>query len=382
MIFLEVIAKNLTRRKTRTLLTAAGLAAAVAATTTLLNIAWAFAGSAADAYKSRNVDIVVVRAGVAERITSSLGAPLATRLAALSEVADVDASLTEMVSFGAKTLVGIPLHGLDPGGFAVGSLTIASGRGLKKEDRHTVLLGSGLAHALGKRAGESVEIEGTPYRIAGIFQTDNALESNTAVAPLADVQELMGRPGQVSEFQLRVVPAAASDAGIRRLCRQIEGLRDEKGRSLGFKALPTRQFVDSDTETRLATAMAWGTSIITVILSCVGMLNTMLMSVLERTRELGILRAVGWTRGRVVRLILGESLVIGLAASATGGLAAAILLQLLSGWSFTRNIVQPGLSVGAVLTAAGLMLVAALGGSFYPAYRGASIAPTQALRAD
>ncbi len=128
--------------------------------------------------------------------------------------------------------------------------------------------------------------------------------------------------------------------------------------------------------------MAWGTSIITVILSCVGMLNTMLMSVLERTRELGILRAVGWTRGRVVRLILGESLVIGLAASATGGLVAAILLQLLSGWTFTRNIVQPGLSVGAVLTAAGLMLVAALAGSFYPAYRGASIAPTQALRAD
>ncbi len=238
MVFLEVVVKNLTRRKTRTVLTAAGLAAAVAATTTLLNIAWAFAGSAADAYKSCNVDIVVVRAGVAERITSSLGAPLAGRLAALSEIAGVDASLTEMVSFGEKTLVGIPLHGLDPEGFAVGRLTIASGRGLKKQDRHTVLLGSGLTRALGKRAGESVEIEGTPYRIAGIFQTDNALESNTAVAPLADVQELMGRPGQVSEFQLRVVPSAASDAGIRRLCRQIEGLRGEKGAPSASRRCP------------------------------------------------------------------------------------------------------------------------------------------------
>ena len=141
--------------------------------------------------------------------------------------------------------------------------------------------------------------------------------------------------------------------------------------------------MDSDTETRLATAMAWGTSIITVILSCVGMLNTMLMSVLERTRELGILRAVGWTRGRVVRLILGES-----AGDRAGGLchgrpdSERFFLRVLSGWSFTRNIVQPGLSVGAVLTAAGLMLVAALAGSFYPAYRGASICPTQALRAD
>ncbi len=298
MIFLEVIAKNLTRRKTRTVLTAAGLAAAVAATTTLLNIAWAFAGSAADAYKSRNVDIVVVRAGVAERITSSLGAPLAARLAALLEVADVDASLTEMVSFGAEDA---RRH----------SASRIGSRGLcrrKSDDRLGARAQEGRPTfgPSGKRIDSTRSASGpeNPWRskghrirIAGIFQTDNALESNTAVAPLADVQELMGRPGQVSEFQLRVVPAAASDAGIRRLCRQIEGLRDEKGRSLGFKALPTRQFVDSDTETRLATAMAWGTSIITVILSCVGMLNTMLMSVLERTRELGILRAVGWTRG-------------------------------------------------------------------------------------
>ncbi len=297
MLFVEVIVKNLTRRKTRSVLTAAGLAAAVAATTTLLNIAWAFAGSAADSYQSRNVDIVVVRAGVAERITSSLNAPLSARLSALPEVAGVDGSLTEMVSFGEQTLVGIPLHGLDPAGFAIGKLAVVSGRPLATTDRHAVLLGGGLARALGKGQGESVEIERTPFRIVGIFQTDNALESNTAAAPLSDVQELMGRVGQVSEFQLRVVPGAAGDVAIRRLCRRIESLRNSKDRSLGFKALPTRQFVDTDTETRLATTMAWGTSIITVVLSLVGMLNTMLMSVLERTRELGILRAVGWTRG-------------------------------------------------------------------------------------
>ena len=285
----------------------------------------------------------------------------------------MDGSLTEMVSFGQQTLVGIPLHGLDPGGFAIGKLALVSGRPLATGDRHAVLLGSGLARSLGKQPGQTVEIERTPFEIAGVFQTDNALESNTAAAPLADVQELMGRPGQVSEFQLRVVPGAADDAGIRRLCRQIESLRDEKGRSLGFKALPTRQFVDSDTETRLATAMAWGTSIITVVLSLVGMLNTMLMSVLERTRELGILRAVGWTRGRVVRLILGESLLIGLAGSLIGSpVAAGLLLRVLAGWSFTRNIVQPGLSSAAVVAAVALMLAAALAGSFYPAYRGAA----------
>jgi putative ABC transport system permease protein len=382
MLFVEVIAKNITRRKTRTVLTAAGLAAAVAATTTLLNVAWAFARSATDSYKSRNVDIVVVRAGVAERITSSLNATLAARLSKLPEIAGVDSSLTEMVSFGQHTLVGIPFHGLDPAGFAVGRLNVVSGEGLKKSDRHTVLLGSGLARALKKKAGQSVEIEKTPFHIAGIFESDNVLESNTAAAPLADVQELMDRPGQVSEFQLRVVPAADNGPALNALCQKIESLRDEKHRSLGFKAMPTGQFVKSDMETRLTTGLAWGTSIITVVLSIVGMLNTMLMSVLERTRELGILRAIGWTRGRVIRLILGESLVIGLAGSIVGALFAAVFLQFLAAWSFTRNIVQPGLSLSAVLSAVAIMLAAALAGSSYPAYRGASVSPTEALRAD
>lgn len=387
MLFLEVIAKNITRRKTRTLLTAAGLAAAVAATTTLLNVAWAFARSANDSYKSRNVDIVVVRAGVAERITSSLNASLAARLSSLPEIAGVDGSLTEMVSFGQQTLVGIPLHGLDPSGFAVGRLKVVSGRALKKNDRHTVLLGRGLARALKTRAGQSVEIEKTPFRIAGVFESDNVLESNTAAAPLTDVQELMDRPGQVSEFQLRVASAAADRPAIdapalETLCRKIESLRDEQGRSLGFKAMPTGQFVKSDMETRLTVGLACGTTIITVVLSIVGMLNTMLMSVLERTRELGVLRAIGWTRGRVIRLILGESLVIGLAGSIVGAICAGLLLQVLAAWSFTRNIVQPGLSVSAVVSAVALMLVAALAGSCYPAYRAASVAPTEALRAD
>ena len=83
-----------------------------------------------------------------------------------------------------------------------------------------------------------------------------------------------------------------------------------------------------------------------------------------------------------MRLILGESLVIGAVGSVAGACGAALLLRLLSAWSFTRHIVQPRLSPEAVLTAVALMLAAALLGSFYPAYRGATIAPTEALRTD
>ena len=233
---------------------------------------------------------------MAERITSSLNSALGTRLTALPEIAAVEGSLTEMVSLGENALVGIPLHGVDPAGFTIRDLTVEQGRTLQAGDRRAILLGVSLARAVDKHPGQEIEIEGTPYRVVGLFQTDNALESNTAVAPLADVQALAARPGQVSEFQIRVATARLSASDTAALCRRIEALQDDAGHSLGFKALSSRQFVDTDLETRLARSMAWGTSVIVVLLSSVGMLNTMLTSVLERTKELGILRAIGWTR--------------------------------------------------------------------------------------
>ncbi len=309
---------------------------------------------------------MVVRAGVAERITSSLSASLAVRLRELPEVAAAEGSLTEMVSLGERALIGIPMHGVDPQGFALQQLDVVRGRPLTATDRRTILLGSALADGLKKQPGETLEIERTKFQIAGVFRTGDAIESNTILAPLADVQELMGRPGQVSEFQIRTTSGGGEHTDIARLCREIEALRDPAGRSFGFK-------------TRLTSAMAWGTSVVAIGLSLVAMLNTMLMSVLERTREFGVLRAIGWTRGRVIRMILGESLAIGIFASLVGMLGAGLFVRALGTWSYTRNFVHPSLSAQAILLGIVLTLFAGLAGSLYPAYRGATCAPLSAL---
>lgn len=380
MIFAEVVLKNLLARKTRAVLTILGLATGVAATISLLSIAWHFADSAAAFYHSRGVDIIVVRAGVAERINSSLRTTLAFRVRALPGVAAVDYKLTEMVSLEEGSLIGIPLHGLDPEGFGLAQLQVTSGRTLTMVDRRCILLGAGIAESLGLKVGQSIEIEGRQFQIVGLFQGVDALESNTVVALLNDVQELMDRPGQVSEFQVQADPSLADDAALSELCQQIEALRDEEQNSLGLKALPTRSFVSADMETRLTSAMAWGTSVVVVVLSVVGMFNTMLMSVLERTREIGVLRAIGWPRRRVVGLILGEALMLIAMGSLAGTAGAAALVLLLSHWSATRTIVRPDLSCWAVISGVAIALVAGAAGSLYPAYRGSSISPTEALR--
>src|SRR5215211_1686524 len=160
MLFSEVIIKNLRRRWARTVLTILGLAVAVMATTTLWNIAWGYADAAKQFYSDRGVDIVVVRAGVANRLTSSLRSDLADRLKTVPGVDDVDGSLTEMVSVGNAMLIGIPLRGLIPGGFTIERLPIGLGRSLQPHDQAVVIIGNAIAATLNKQPGDSLDVEG------------------------------------------------------------------------------------------------------------------------------------------------------------------------------------------------------------------------------
>lgn len=380
MQFSHVILKNLRRRSTRTAMTIVGLAVAVTAVTTLWNIAWGFAESASKFYATRGTDIVVVRAGISNRLTSSLRYDLLPRLASVPGVAGVDGSLTEMVSLGESHLIGIPLRGLEIDGATLRQLSIISGRTLQSDEQGAVLLGSGMAEALNKQAGQYVEIEGTNFRVVGVFQANNPFDSNSIVAPLDEVQQLMERPKVVSEIQVRVQDDRRDDAGIDRVCRTIEALRDPNDQPLGLKAQRTQQFVDSATEATLGKGMAWATTAIVISLSLLGMLNTMLMSVIERTRELGILRAIGWRRSRVIRMILGESFVISLIAAIAGLAASWVLLHLLSCWPRTSLLVPQGLSQLAVAIGFMAAVCAGVAGSFYPAWHASNIAPVEALR--
>jgi len=380
MHFSRVVTTNLLRRPSRTGFTVFALALSIAATTALVAIGHGYAHSRQGYYEQRGIDIVVVRAGVAERVTSSLRGELAERLRSFPQVRRVDAGLTEMVALGDGGLVGVPLRGVDPRGFTLQQFRITDGRTLREGDRGVALLGSSLAASLGRKPGDRMEIEGTEFEVVGIYTTDDPLESNTAAAPLADVQELMGRVDQVSEIYVDVDDTVRTPEQWQALCRDLESLRDAQGNSLGFRAMTTRDFTASDTETRLLTAMAWGTSLVAGGLAAVGTLNTMLMSVLERGTEFGLLRALGWTRWRVLSMVFRETMLLWLVATVVGTMVAWSVLGLLAQWPATRTLVQGGLPLAALLAGSGIGLVASLIGAAYPALRAARVQPKEAMR--
>ena len=383
MRLIGVALKNVLRRKSRSGLAAAGVASAVAAAIALVGFSTGFETSAREVYLGHGVDLVVVRAGVTERLTSSLSASLAPEIAKLEHVQAVSASLTDMVSFGERSLVGIPVHGWSADSFVLGALTIGEGRTLAAADHQGILLGAGLAKSLKKSVGDDLEMESSRFHIVGVFRGLNVYEDASAVVLLDDLQRLMDRSGQVTEFQVRLDRELPDrQATLEALCRQIEGLRDSSGQRFGLAAMPTQRYVSGSTEVHMAHGLAWATTAIAMLIGCVGVLNTMSMSVFERTQEIGVLRAVGWHRWRIILMIVCESQLIAAAGAAIGTALIVPLAPLLARIPLVQGLIRPEVAPAVVGLAVLLALLVGFIGSVYPSYRSSRLDVVRALQCD
>ena len=368
--------------KCRSILTGIGVAVAIAAVVALLGVSRGFEDSSRSMLSSRGVDIVVVRAGLGQQTTARLDESIGRQIGQLPEVSQVAPVLTDRVRL-PGTALPVPVTGYPAGSFALGRLNVEPGHGrtLEAGDKDGVLLGAILARNLGKKPGDMVKIEDRDFHVVGVFQGSSMFENGGAVALLPDLQTLMERVGQVSEFQVVLKKQFKTDeAAQQHVQREVKTLHDPQGKAYGLDALTTEQYVDNSNEVKLSQAMAWMTSAIALIIGAVGMLNTMIMSVLERTQEIGILRAIGWRKLRIMRMILWESFTLSLAGAVVGSLAAEVLTQVISRLPAANGMVVPNISPAVVGIGFLLALLVGLVGGAYPAYRGASLAPTEALR--
>ncbi|MEP6976409.1 MAG: ABC transporter permease, partial [Spartobacteria bacterium] len=132
---------------------------------------------------------------------------------------------------------------------------------------------------------------------------------------------------------------------------------------------------------RMVRAMSWGTSLLAVLVGVLGVMNTMLMTVFERTHEICVLLAVGWTRGRIIRMVLYESALLGFFGGIIGVTLGAVGVRLLGETPALRGLLQPDL--GLPLLGLSVLIAVAVGvlSGLYPAWRSSRLAPSQALQA-
>lgn len=150
----------------------------------------------------------------------------------------------------------------------------------------------------------------------------------------------------------------------------------------GSRAVPAAERASSNQFVRLAHASAWGTSSIAVLIGILGIANTMAMSVFERTREIGVLRALGWKKKQVLVLIQLEAVVLGLGGGVLGVALGWFALHLLAVLPQTASIVSASFSLPLMVEALGIAVLAGLIAGALPAWRGARLSPVEALRHD
>jgi putative ABC transport system permease protein len=324
-------------------------------------------------YSSSGTDIAVVQQTFLNTTVDESNGP---KLRALPVVAQSMPMIFNMMALTPD--VNALVFGWQDDSYEFSSLTFLSGRRFQN-GKPEVILGDLLAANLNKKSGESLEIQGATFTVVGIYHGGTALEAGAVIMPLDQLQQLTSLVGKVSGFHVRLRPAPPGEAPDRYLKRaqaQIEAALP------GLHAQPASERASNNQLVQLAHAVAWGTSSIALIVGILGIANTMAMSVFERTREIGILRAIGWNRWSVMLLIQVEAVVLGLAGGLAGLAVGWGALRLLSTLPQTASIVSASVSPLHLLEALAIAVVSGLLAGAIPAWRGAHLSPVEALRHD
>jgi len=374
MRFYAFVLKNVVRRRVRSCLTVIGMAVAVGAVVALVGVSSSSIQAFLSIYDAQKISIIVQQKGAKQRLTSTMPEKLGDEIAKIPGVKQVNTGLVDYTSLEELGIHALVVQAWIGDSEAMKALNILpGGHWLTAADRHGVLLGEELAQTVNKKVGDKLPLfDDGDYTVKGIVKSPNPYESSSMWVLLPALQKFMGREGQVTGYA--IVVDQPENAEVERICKAIA----ELGPNVEAKSV--LETVSTTTEIQFIRAMSWIISAIAIIIGAVGMLNTMIMSVSERTKEIGILRAIGWRQSRIVRMILTESVLLSLTGGVIGSVTAMVFTPLLGRHPAVAGLLDPRISPEIVGAGIAMALCVGLLGAAYPAYRGAQLLPTEALR--
>lgn len=363
-----MILKNLWRRKTRTLLTLLGIAVGVAAVLAFSAFGEGMASGFEKTFNTSEADLIVAQKDSMMLLLSNVDESVGRELKAMSGVEQVKG-----VVIGFITLENSPyfvVMGQEPRSFALEHYRLVEGAPLTSKKQ--ILLGKTTAKNYKKKIGDSFRINQADYEVAGIYETGVSMEDGGAVITLEAAQRAFDKKKQVSYYALKLQDVRRTD--------EIKNKIETRWKDLG--AIRSGEASAQAESLQLYRSFGWFLGIFAVLVGGLGMMNTMLMSVMERTREIGVLRALGWRRRRIVRMIVGEALVLSLIGGALGIVLGLGLIQLTQFVPQVETLLKGVLTPTMFVEAIAIALVLGVVGGILPALRAARLQPADAMRAE
>jgi ABC-type antimicrobial peptide transport system permease subunit len=362
--------RNLFRRPVRTGLTTLGISVGLAMIVAMVAIADGYSAEFGSMLTRSGADLTVMQANAADMALSSLDETTGRKLASLPGVKEVYGMLFSVVSVpGTPYLI---IFGYEIDSTAFRHFKLVEGQRLSSRAAtgrsREIMLGRAAAEGLKKRPGDTIRIFDTPYRVTGIYETGVSFEEGAGVVSLVEAQRIFRKPHQVSLYGVKLDDPVNVDRVRQLILDRVDGVTVSR----------SAEFAENTQDIQTTRAVAWGISVIAVLAGGIGMMNTVLMSVFERTREIGVLRALGWRRRWVLGMVLQESLLLSLLGAVLGcfaGIGLTKLLTLTPLGSLLPAAYSPRLFLQVFVTA---LLLGALGG-LYPALRAANLRPVEAL---
>ena len=369
MTFFTIIVRGLLRRPVRTGLTLVGISIGIAAVVALVGISRGFEESWTKGMKARGTDIVVSNMGSALS-PKPFNSSVLDRISSLPKVAATCAIFVDLTSIEDSSMTIVSAR--EWGSFSWQNLKLVSGRLPNDAMEQAVVLGQNAAEVLKKKPGDPIQIEAKELTVVGIVDGGALVENGSVILSLPLYQNISGNEGKINIIDIRATPGITEE-GVKRLCNEINTLIPEA------RALPAGDNVGNSQAYRFISAMSWGTSLLAVIVGVLGVMNTMLMTVFERKQEICILLAIGWKRGRIIRMVLLESALLGLLGGIGGVAIGCIGVKVLERMPAIHGLLEPDLSFRLMIISVAIAVIVGVISGIYPAWRSSRLSPSLAM---
>jgi len=385
MKFLSVAVKNLLRRRMRTGLTLLGIAIGIAMLFSFMSFNKGYQASLRKDLNNMGAHMLAIAKGCPYEATAMIlhGGEIKDYLTIedVEKIRNMPNVANAVGMFMNQKLLGhgklTPIYGLDEAGFAMKPWWVIKGD--KFVDERSVVLPEEMAVELGLNIGSTWTIPGVEgdFVVTGLLEKTGSQDDSFIYLPLATAQKIFDAEGKVTSIAITLADVSKIQAAVN----DVESLPDVQAITMS-QVLGTVQTLMNSAQSMITFIVA-----IAVLISALGVMNSIQMSVFERTREIGMMKAVGASQADVFSLVWMESVLLTLiggtvgigAAIGTGKLIEGALRGLLPFAPSGNLIAFDGQIVVMSLMAA---LVLGIFAGAYPAYRASQLSPMEAIRSE